>query len=56
MYNYELISNRIKKFDLNIFKKLQINNYNWENYGEYCPGYFTFISKDSYIFRDGTNG
>lgn len=103
--------------DLNIFKKLQINNYNWENYGEYCPGctglylkpidfykvgqlllnnglyndiqvvpenwinemckkqietpnlvkkqrmfpkysagYFTFISKDGYIFRDGTNG
>ena len=101
----------------NIFNKIEINNYGWEKYGEYCPGctglyllpkdfhklgmlilndglynnvsvvpsnwinemielqietpnlvkierlfpkygagYFTFISRDGYIFRDGTNG
>ena len=101
----------------NIFNKIEINNYSWEKYGEYCPGctglyllpkdfhklgmlilndgvynnvsvvpsnwinemikmqietphmvknerlfpkygagYFTFISRDGYIFRDGTNG
>ena len=101
----------------NIFDKIEINNYIWEKYGEYCPGctglyllpkdfhklgmlilnngvynnvsvvpsnwieemtkmqietphmvkterlfpkysagYFTFISRDGYIFRDGTNG
>lgn len=102
---------------INIFDKIEINNYSWEKYGEYCPGctglyllpkdfhklgmlilndgvynnvsvvpsnwinemikmqietphmvkterlfpkygagYFTFISRDGYIFRDGTNG
>lgn len=102
---------------INIFDKIEINNYNWEKYGEYCPGctglyllpkdfhklgmlilndgvyndipvvpsnwisemikqqvdtshlvkterlfpkygagYFTFISRDGYVFRDGTNG
>lgn len=101
----------------NIFNKIEINNYSWEKYGEYCPGctglyllpkdfhklgmlilndgvynnvsvvpsnwinemiklqietpnlvkierlfpkygagYFTFISRDGYVFRDGTNG
>lgn len=101
----------------NIFKKLKILDYKWENYGKYCPGatglylkhsdfhkigqlllndgkynnnqiissnwikemcsmkletpsaykservlpkigigYFTFISRDGYIFRDGSNG
>ena len=101
----------------NIFKKLEIENYNWGNYGKYCMGatglylshtdfhkiaqlllndgkykdiqvvpsnwikemcilqvktpnlykpervlpkigggYFTFISRDGYIFRDGSNG
>lgn len=101
----------------NIFDKIEIQNYNWEKYGEYCPGctglyllpkdfhklgmlilnsgiynnipvvpsdwinemielqletpnlakterlfpkygagYFTFISRDGYVFRDGTNG
>ena len=101
----------------NIFDKIEINNYSWERYGEYCPGctglyllpkdfhklgmlilndgvyndvhvvpkkwineiikkqidtphlvkperlfpkygagYFTFISRDGYVFRDGTNG
>ncbi len=101
----------------NIFKKLNIIDYKWENYGKYCPGatglylkhsdfhkigqlllnegkydnnqvipnswikemcsmkletpsaykpervlpkigigYFTFISRDGYIFRDGSNG
>ena len=101
----------------NIFKKLNILDYKWENYGKYCPGatglylkhsdfhkigqlllnegkydnnqiissnwmkemcsikletpsaykaervlpkigigYFTFISRDGYIFRDGSNG
>ena len=101
----------------NIFDKLDIKEYKWEKYGEYCPGctglyllpndfhklgmlilndgvynnisvvpidwinemiklqietpnlvktdrlfpkygagYFTFISRDGYIFRDGTNG
>ena len=101
----------------NIFDKIEINNYIWEKYGEYCPGctglyllpkdfhklgmlilnngvynnvsvvpsnwieemtkmqietpylvkierlfpkygagYFTFISRDGYVFRDGTNG
>ena len=103
--------------DENIFKKLNILDYKWENYGKYCPGatglylkhsdfhkigqlllnegkynnhqiisntwikemcsmkletpsaykpervlpkigigYFTFISRDGYIFRDGSNG
>lgn len=103
--------------DDNIFKKLDITEYSWENYGKYCPaatglymkhtdfhkigklllndgiynnkqivskewisqmckkqletplaykpervfpkigiGYYTFISKDGYIFRDGSNG
>ena len=103
--------------DENIFKKLDISEYKWENYGKYCPGatglylkhsdfhklgqlllndgrynnneiissnwikemysmkletpsvykpervlpkigigYFTFISRDGYIFRDGSNG
>ena len=101
----------------NIFDKIDINNYSWEKYGEYCPGctglyllpkdfhklgmlilnngvyndipvvpstwinemikmqietpnlvkterlfpkygagYFTFVSRDGYILRDGTNG
>ena len=101
----------------NIFKKLNVLDYKWENYGKYCPGatglylkhsdfhkigqlllnegkydnnqiissnwikemcsmkletpsaykservlpkigigYFTFISRDGYIFRDGSNG
>lgn len=101
----------------NIFKKLDITEYKWENYGKYCPastglymkhtdfhkigqlllndgvyndnqivpkkwisemckkqletplaykpervlpkiaiGYYTFISRDGYIFRDGSNG
>lgn len=101
----------------NIFKKLNISDYKWENYGKYCPGatglylkpsdfhkigqlllnegkynnnqiisnswikemcsmkletpsaykpervlpkigigYFTFISRNGYIFRDGSNG
>lgn len=101
----------------NIFKKLNITEYKWENYGKYCPastglymkhtdfhkigqllinegiynntqivpkewinemcktqlevpsaykpervlpkigiGYYTFISRDGYIFRDGSNG
>ena len=101
----------------NIFDRIEIQNYNWEKYGEYCPGctglyllpndfhklgmlflnsgiynsvpivpsdwinemvklqietpnlvkterlfpkygagYFTFISRDGYVFRDGTNG
>jgi len=101
----------------NIFKKLEINNYTWGNYGKYCMGatglylshtdfhkiaqlllndgkykdiqvvpsnwikemtklqvetpnlyklervlpkigggYFTFISRDGYVFRDGSNG
>ena len=101
----------------NIFKKLNIEEYNWDNYGKYCPaatglymkhtdfhklgqlllntgkynneqviseswvnemcklqletpsaykservlpkigvGYFTFISRDDFIFRDGSNG
>ena len=101
----------------NIFKKMNIQNYKWENYGKYCPGatglylkhsdfhkigqlllndgkycnnqivsskwikemcemhletpsiykkervlpkigigYYTFISRDGYIFRDGSNG
>lgn len=103
--------------DDNIFKKLDIKEYRWENYGKYCPGatglymkhsdfhkigqilinngvynnnqivsrkwinqmckkqletplaykpervlpkvgigYYTFISRDGYIFRDGSNG
>lgn len=103
--------------DDNIFKKLDITEYSWENYGKYCPaatelymkhtdfhkigklllndgvynnkqivskewisemckkqletplaykpervfpkigiGYYTFISRDGYIFRDGSNG
>ena len=103
--------------DENIFKKLNILEYSWENYGKYCPGatglylkhsdfhklgqlllnegryediqvvsgdwiremcsmkletpsvykpervlpkvgvgYFTFISRDGYVFRDGSNG
>ena len=103
--------------DENIFKKLDISEYKWENYGKYCPGatglylkhsdfhklgqlllnegkynnnqiissnwikemcsmkletpsaykpervlpkigigYFIFISRDGYIFRDGSNG
>lgn len=103
--------------DENIFKKLEILDYRWENYGKYCPGatglylkhsdfhkigqlllnegkydnnqiissswikemcsmklgtpsaykpervlpkigigYFTFISRDGYVFRDGSNG
>ena len=103
--------------DENIFKKLNILEYKWKNYGKYCPGatglylkhsdfhkigqlllnegkynniqivssswikemcsmkletptvykservlpkigigYFTFISRDGYIFRDGSNG
>lgn len=103
--------------DDNIFKKLDITEYKWENYGKYCPaatglymkhldfhkigqlllndgvynnkqivskewisemckmqletplaykpervfpkigiGYYTFISRDGYIFRDGSNG
>lgn len=100
----------------NIFNKIDINNYSWDKYGEYCPGctglylspkdfhklgmliinngvynnnvvpnnwinemiklqietpnlvkpervfpkygagYFTFISREGYILRDGTNG
>ena len=114
----EAFNENLKDFiDENIFKKLGIYEYRWDNYGKYCPGatglylkhsdfhkigelllndgkyngiqvvpslwikemcsikiktpslykpervlpkigagYFTFISRDGYIFRDGSNG
>lgn len=109
--------NLTKFIDENIFKKLDVTEYKWENYGKYCPaatglymkhsdfhkigqlllnggvynnkqivskewisemckmqletppaykpervfpkigiGYYTFISRDGYIFRDSSNG